>query len=74
MSHPLGDENCCLIAPHKVGRMMMNIRGLVLDDPKHTTHLHTVQFAPGFDLGIEIEEVDEQELSIQTAVNHDAVH
>jgi hypothetical protein len=32
----------------KVGRMMMNIRGLILDDPDHTTHhqtLETLQFA-----------------------------
>jgi hypothetical protein len=25
--------------------MMMNIRGLVVDDPVHTTHLQTLQFA-----------------------------
>jgi hypothetical protein len=31
--------------PNQVGRMMMNIRGLVLDDPDHTTHLQTLQFA-----------------------------
>jgi hypothetical protein len=24
--------------------MMMNIRGLILDDPEHTTHLQTLQF------------------------------
>ncbi|KIM86304.1 hypothetical protein PILCRDRAFT_816242 [Piloderma croceum F 1598] len=28
-----------------VGRMMMNIRGLIMDDPEHTTHLQTLQFA-----------------------------
>jgi len=28
-----------------VGRMMMNIRGLILDDPEHTVHLKTLQFA-----------------------------
>ena len=26
--------------------MMMNIRGLLLDDPIHTIHLQTIQFAP----------------------------
>jgi hypothetical protein len=25
--------------------MMMNIRGLILDDPEHTMHLQTLQFA-----------------------------
>jgi len=28
-----------------VGRMMMNIRGLIMSDPEHTTHLRTLQFA-----------------------------
>jgi len=28
-----------------VGRMMMNIRGLVMDDPEHTGHMRTLQFA-----------------------------
>jgi len=27
-----------------VGRMMMNIRGLILEDPGHTLHLQTLQF------------------------------
>jgi len=27
-----------------VGRMMMNIRGLILDDPEHTFYLQTLQF------------------------------
>jgi hypothetical protein len=31
--------------PHQVGRMMMNIRGLIMSDPEHTTHLRTLQFA-----------------------------
>jgi len=26
--------------------MMMNIRGLVLDDPGHSVHLQTLRFAP----------------------------
>ena len=34
-----------LNSPHKVGRMMMNIRGLVLDDPGHTVRLQTLDFA-----------------------------
>ena len=25
--------------------MKMNLRGLILDDPEHTTHLQTLQFA-----------------------------
>jgi hypothetical protein len=29
----------------KVGHMMMNIRGLIVDDPEHTVHLQTLQFA-----------------------------
>lgn len=30
--------------PHQVGRMTMNIRGLIMDDPEHTIHLRTLQF------------------------------
>jgi len=37
--------------------MMMNIRGLALDDPEHTTHLHTLQFAVRPNIDSEIEEV-----------------
>jgi hypothetical protein len=37
--------NLYLTLSHKVGRMMMNIRGLILDDPEHTVHLQTLQFA-----------------------------
>jgi hypothetical protein len=33
-----------LTSPYKVGRMMMNIRGLILEDPEHTLHLQTLQF------------------------------
>jgi hypothetical protein len=43
---------------HKVGRMMMNIRGLILDDPEHTTHLQTLRFAHSANSGLEIEEWD----------------
>jgi len=27
-----------------VGRMMMNIRGLIMDDPQHTVYLHNLEF------------------------------
>jgi hypothetical protein len=37
--------------------MMMNIRGLVLDDPEHTVHLRTLKFTNALDPGLEIEEV-----------------
>jgi len=33
------------IASIAVGRMIMNIRGLILEDPEHTVHLQTLQFA-----------------------------
>jgi len=29
----------------KVSNMMMNIRGLIMDDPEHTIHLRTLEFA-----------------------------
>lgn len=32
------------IACISISRMMMNIRGLIMDDPKHTLHLQTIQF------------------------------
>jgi hypothetical protein len=37
--------------------MMMNIRGLILDDPENTSHLQTLQFAVRRNSGSEIEEV-----------------
>jgi hypothetical protein len=37
--------------------MMMNIRGLVLDDPEHTTHLQTLEFASRTDPCSEIEDI-----------------
>ncbi|KIM74561.1 hypothetical protein PILCRDRAFT_828121 [Piloderma croceum F 1598] len=40
-----------------VGRMMMNLRGLILDDPEHTTHLQTLQFAGRTHSGSDIEEI-----------------
>jgi len=46
-----------LTSPHKVGRMMMNICGLILDDPEHTTHLQTLEFAARTNSSSEIEEV-----------------
>jgi hypothetical protein len=42
--------------PHKAGRMMMNIRGLILDDPEHTVHLRTLQFAARTNSTSEIDE------------------
>jgi hypothetical protein len=45
-----------LTAPHKVGRMMMNIRGLILDDSEHTVHLPTLQFVARTYAGSEVEE------------------
>jgi hypothetical protein len=33
-----------LTSSRKVGRMMMNIRGLIMDDSKHTVHLQALQF------------------------------
>jgi len=35
------------IASIAVGRMMMNLRGLIMDDPEHTEHLRTLQFNQG---------------------------
>jgi len=40
-----------------VGRMMMNIRGLAVDDPEHTAYLSTLQFAGRANPGLETEEV-----------------
>ncbi|KIM87961.1 hypothetical protein PILCRDRAFT_3670 [Piloderma croceum F 1598] len=39
-----------------VGRMMMNIRGLILDDPEHTVHLQTLEFLSRPNPGSETEE------------------
>jgi hypothetical protein len=36
--------------------MMMNIRGLIMDDPEHTLHLRTLEFATQTNPGSEIEE------------------
>ena len=41
----------------KVGRMMMNICGLIMNDPEYTVHLKIIQFASGPNGGSEIEEV-----------------
>jgi len=41
-----------------VGHMMMNIRGLTMDDPEHTMHLQTLEFANHHNSGSEIEERD----------------
>jgi hypothetical protein len=50
----------------QVGRMMMNIRGLILDDPEHTVHLQTLQFAERTDdAGSEFEDVAEARNRVQ---------
>jgi hypothetical protein len=36
--------------------MMMNIRGLIMDDPEHTVHLKTLEFVTQTNAGSEIEE------------------
>ena len=36
--------------------MMMNIRALIMDDPEHTMHLRTLQFATRTNAGSEAEE------------------
>ena len=36
--------------------MMMNIRGLVMEDPEYTVHLQTLRFATRTNAGSEIEE------------------
>jgi hypothetical protein len=41
--------------------MMMNIRGLIMEDPEHTTHLQTLQFATRINASSEIEEGTEGE-------------
>ena len=35
--------------------MMMNIRGLIIDDPEHTIHLQTLEFATCTNRGSDIE-------------------
>ena len=37
--------------------MMMNIRGIVLEDPEHTVHLQTLQFATQNPATSEAEEI-----------------
>jgi len=44
-----------IISSIAAGRMMMNIRGLVLDDPEHTAHLCTLQFTTSPKAGSEVE-------------------
>ena len=36
--------------------MMMNIRGLIMDDPEHTVHLQTLKFTNRHSSDSEIEE------------------
>jgi hypothetical protein len=47
------------VASIAVGRMMMNIRGLVLDDPEYTAHLTTLQFVPGVQPNVSSAESEE---------------
>jgi hypothetical protein len=35
---------------------MMNLRGLILDDPEHTVHLQTLQFSERTIVGLEMDE------------------
>jgi hypothetical protein len=36
--------------------MMMNIRGLIMEDPEHTVHFQTLQIAAQTNAGSEVEE------------------
>jgi hypothetical protein len=51
----LCDEEFDLTSAQKVSRMMMNIRGLIMEDPEHTIHLQTLEFAVRTNPGSEIE-------------------
>jgi len=55
--------------------MMMNIRGLIMDDPEHTTHLRTLQFATRTNAGSEVEETKggEAYISLIYACAHEAL-
>jgi len=46
---------------------MMNIRGLILDDPEHTMYLRTLEFDNRPDSGSEIEE-SSIELSMEEVI------
>jgi hypothetical protein len=52
---PVLEATVCIVSI-AVGRMMMNIRGLIMDDPEHTVHLQTLEFASCHDSGLETEE------------------
>jgi hypothetical protein len=41
--------------------MMMNIRGLIMVDPEHTTHLQTLQFNRPANSDAEIDEAEDIE-------------
>jgi hypothetical protein len=49
------DKEFYLKLAQKVSRMMMNIRGLIMEDPEHTIHLRTLEFAVRTNPGSEIE-------------------
>jgi hypothetical protein len=40
----------------QVGRIMMNLRGLIMDDPEHTLHLQALQFNTLAHIGEDIDE------------------
>jgi len=52
------------VASISVGRMMMNIRGLILNDPEHTVHLQTLQFAVPANLSLGDDEVTRTEIIV----------
>jgi len=55
LGFPVLPPTQCIVSI-SVGRMMMNIRGLIMDDPEHTVHLQTLEFADRHCSGSEIEE------------------
>jgi len=55
------------IAFISTGRMMMNIRGLIMDDPAYTVHLQTLEFANCHSSGSETK-ARVEEISVDSAV------
>jgi hypothetical protein len=49
------DKEFVIKLAQKVSHMMMNIHGLIMEDPEHTIHLRTLQFATHNNPGSEIE-------------------
>ena len=54
--HMFSQRICGLTSMHQVGRMMMNIRGLIPEDPENVVHLSSSQFLQDPNLGLQIEE------------------